>query len=107
MDFYCCVHSQEAVNLHQEKRQKHLNYVDKDIPYKYICGTKSRNDFATQVIDAYDDNIAAKYNKKLRQYSSLYYLINTVNDRFYFGNCSTFLRNYDLKQVETVDLAMT
>ena len=63
MNFYCCVHSQAALDLHREYAQRLNGFVDKDIPYKYICGTKSRNDFTTPVVNAYDGNPLGEFNR--------------------------------------------
>lgn len=44
MNFYCCVHSPESLNTHIEYANHKLNrFSDKDIPYKFICGTQAIN----------------------------------------------------------------
>ena len=98
MDFYMCVHSPGAIDLHNEKASRLKDYVDVDIPRKYICGTMARNDFSVPVINAYDGNPVAKYNKSLRQFTSLHYLINRLDCRFHFSNCSCMLKTWNQEQ---------
>ena len=108
MNFYCCVHTQKSLDVHTYYSKNRLSSesLDRTIPYKFICGTQHRTEFTTPILNAYDGNNIAKYNKYLRYFSTLYHIINHLEDDvFYYQNCSTFLIKYDLNKCLLYDVS--
>lgn len=78
MNFYCCIHSQEAIDIRKKYVADNNLKLEQETQWQYICGTNARNDFKDKVINAHDGNAFSKYNQKLRNYTSLLYILNSM-----------------------------
>ena len=107
MNYYLCTHSQQSLDLHFDYATRQ-NYPDKDIEWQAICGAQSGiGKFNIPCIDSFSDNPIGKFNKPLRQHTTLFHLLNNPNiDEFVFEQCSVFIINEtELKIQNGVDFS--
>lgn len=105
MKYYCCVHSQEALDWRREHAKTLGGFADASVDWTYVCGTKAAGGFRDGVLNAYDGNPWAKYNRQFRQFSSILHLLDAAEDGdFFVMGCTSFLEKIDYSSVSAFDV---